>query len=122
VVALAQLGWPSRAFPGCSSCLVLNDGAPPLMAKSKSEPIPSNFEDALTQLDSIVEDLEGDAVPLADLVNQYDRGMKLLEACQLKLDEAKQRVATIGKSANHKSASPTDLPESPAEDVNDELF
>ena len=45
------------------------------MAKSKSEPIPSNFEDALSQLDSIVEDLEGDAVPLADLVNQYDRGM-----------------------------------------------
>ena len=92
------------------------------MAKSKSEPIPSNFEDALSQLDSIVEDLEGDAVPLADLVNQYDRGMKLLEACQVKLDEAKQRVATIGQPANQESASPTDLPESPSEDVKDELF
>ena len=92
------------------------------MAKSKSEPIPSNFEDALSQLDSIVEDLEGDAVPLADLVNQYDRGMKLLEACQVKLDEAKQRVASIGQSASVESASPTDMPESPSEDVNDELF
>ncbi len=66
------------------------------MAKSKSDPIPANFEDALSQLDMIVEDLEGEAVPLADLVNQYDRGMKLLEACQVKLDEAKWfKVANI---------------------------
>ena len=43
------------------------------MAKYKSDPIPANFEDALSQLDMIVEDLEGEAVPLADLVNQYDR-------------------------------------------------
>ena len=92
------------------------------MAKSKSDPIPANFEDALSQLDMIVEELEGEAVPLADLVNQYDRGMKLLEACQVKLDEAKQRVATIGQSANQDSVSPTDVPESPSEDVKDELF
>ena len=92
------------------------------MAKSKSDPIPANFEDALSQLDMIVEDLEGEAVPLADLVNQYDRGMKLLEACQVNLDEAKQRVATIGQSANQDSVSPTDVPESPSEDVKDELF
>ncbi|NCF88626.1 MAG: exodeoxyribonuclease VII small subunit [Verrucomicrobiaceae bacterium] len=92
------------------------------MAKSKSDPIPANFEDALSQLDMIVEDLEGEAVPLADLVNQYDRGMKLLETCQVKLDEAKQRVATIGQSANQDSVSPTDVPESPSEDVKDELF
>jgi exonuclease VII small subunit len=48
--------------------------------------------------------------------------MKLLEACQVKLDEAKQRVATIGQSANQDSVSPTDVPESPSEDVKDELF
>lgn len=88
------------------------------MAKPKSEPIPSNFEDALSQLDTIVDNLEGESVPLAELVNQYDRGMKLLDACQTKLEDAKQRVATISQSAKVTA----DETESPAEDVNDELF
>ena len=89
------------------------------MATSKSEPIPSNFEDALAQLDTIVDALEGDAVPLDELINQYDRGMKLLDACQGKLEEAKQRVSSIGQSAN---PSASDEAEPPSEDVNDELF
>ena len=87
------------------------------MAASKSEKIPANFEDALSQLDTIVEALEQDSVPLADLIGQYDRGMKLLEACQAKLEEARQRVTTIGQSYGHEGAD-----EPPAEDANDELF
>ncbi|MFT5404422.1 MAG: exodeoxyribonuclease VII small subunit [Verrucomicrobiales bacterium] len=87
------------------------------MAASKSEKLPTNFEDALSQLDTIVEALEQDSVPLADLISQYDRGMKLLETCQTKLEEARQRVSTIGQTDGHEGAD-----EPPAEDANDELF
>lgn len=69
----------------------------------------------MSQLDSIVESLEGEGVPLTDLINQYDRGMKLLEACHTKLEEAKQRISSIGKTSESDS-------EPLAEDVNDELF
>ncbi len=85
------------------------------MAESQPETIPESFEEALSQLDSIVESLEGEGVPLTDLINQYDRGMKLLEACHTKLEEAKQRISSIGKTSESDS-------EPLAEDVNDELF
>ena len=89
------------------------------MAKSNSDPTPTNFEDAFSQLDVIVENLEKDGVPLADLVSQYDRGMKLLEACQTKLEAAKQRVASI-RSSYQSTADDFESPK--AEDINDELF
>ena len=90
-------------------------GLPFCMAKSQPEPIPESFEEALSQLDSIVESLEGDGVPLTDLINQYDRGMKLLESCHTQLEEAKQRVTTIAATYGNES-------EPLAEDANDELF
>ena len=91
------------------------------MADPQPETIPSSFEDALSQLDSIVESLEGDGVALTELINQYDRGMKLLEACHTKLEDAKQRVATIGKT--YGAALENDSSQPPeAEDENDELF
>ena len=83
------------------------------MADSEPETIPESFEEALSQLDSIVESLEGDDVPLTDLINQYDRGMKLLDACQTKLEEAKQRVSVIGQPEGDEPL---------AEDEHDELF
>ena len=88
------------------------------MAAPKSEKIPANFEEALSQLDSIVDALEQDSVPLADLIGQYDHGMKLLEACHKKLEEARQRVTAIRQSYGNEGAD-----EPPADDdANDELF
>ena len=94
------------------------------MATSKTKSIPSNFEDALSELDDIVSALEEDAVPLAELVRQYDRGMKLLSACQGKLDEAKQRVEVIGQKqlpTRDDNDAGSEFP-SPTQDENDELF
>ena len=62
-----------------------------------------------------MESLEGDGVPLTDLINQYDRGMKLLESCHTQLEEAKQRVTTIAATHGNESEPLT-------EDANDELF
>jgi exodeoxyribonuclease VII small subunit len=90
------------------------------MANSAPENTPTNFEDALSQLDAIVESLEEEGVPLTDLINHYDRGMKLLEACQSQLENARQRVATISKTYGD-AVSDTDS-ESEAEDLNNELF
>ena len=57
------------------------------------------FEEALTELDQIVDALETDTIPLEDLVNHYDKGMNLLGQCQTKLQQAKQRVETINREA-----------------------
>lgn len=88
------------------------------MADPQSQNTSPSFEEALAQLDAIVESLEEDGVPLTDLVEQYDRGMKLLEACHTKLQEAKQRVTTIARS--YRDAAEDS--ETPDEDANDELF
>lgn len=95
------------------------------MADSQIETIPDSFEEALSQLDSIVESLEGEGVALTELINQYDRGMQLLDACHTKLEDAKQRVETIGKAHGANATiedDPNHDPENPAEDLNDELF
>ncbi len=57
------------------------------------------FEEALTELDEIVDALETDTIPLEDLVNHYDKGMNLLGQCQTQLQHAKQRVETINREA-----------------------
>ncbi len=85
---------------------------------------PSNFEDALSQLDDIVESLEEKGVPLTDLIDQYDRGMKLLESCQSQLENARQRVATISQAYLEAVGSDEagEVAELPSEKLNDELF
>lgn len=93
------------------------------MAKSKKADVNNlSFEDALSQLDTVVESLEGEVGSLASLVDQYDRGMKLLEHCHRQLSDAKQRVVKINDAYEAivtESTSPTELS---AEDQSDELF
>ena len=98
------------------------------MAKPKKEKLPTNFEDALSKLDTIVETLEGEAIPLHTLVDNYELGMKLLQGCRTQLTDAKQRVTKINESyrlvvqANQDDTDDDDEPELSAEAANDELF
>lgn len=61
----------------------------------------TSFEDELAALEKIVAGLEGGDVPLSQLVERYEAGMKHLKNCQAKLAEAELRIEQLrGVSAD----------------------
>ena len=54
-----------------------------------------SFEDALAELEQIVRRLEAGQVKLDGAIQSYERGAQLKRHCELKLNEAQQRVDRI---------------------------
>ncbi len=54
-----------------------------------------SFEDAMKELESVVNRLESGDVPLDDSIKLYERGAALKAHCQKKLAEAEEKVAQI---------------------------
>ncbi|WP_019088451.1 exodeoxyribonuclease VII small subunit [Acetobacter ascendens] len=54
-----------------------------------------SFEDALSELEKIVRDLEGGQLKLEDAITAYERGAALRQHCEAKLSEAEARVQAI---------------------------
>ena len=54
-----------------------------------------SFEEALNQLEAIVERLESGTVDLDKAVDAYARGMLLKQHCQARLEEARLKVEKI---------------------------
>ena len=50
-----------------------------------------SFEDAINELEKIVDELEGNEISLDEAVNAYERGSKLKNICQERLNEAKMK-------------------------------
>ncbi len=64
------------------------------MPKAKSEK-ELTFEEALSELESIVEDMEGGQLPLEKSLSAYKRGAELLQFCQRQLQDAQQQVKVL---------------------------
>ena len=58
------------------------------------------FENALKELEQIVEQLEDSELPLDDALKLFERGIKLSQFCSAKLDDAEQKVELLIKGAN----------------------
>ena len=54
-----------------------------------------SFEDALRALETIVRQLESGEVPLEDSISLYEKGDKLRQHCQKRLDAAQARIERI---------------------------
>lgn len=54
-----------------------------------------SFDQALTELEGVVQRLEGTALSLEETVALYQRGRMLAEHCQRLLDEAELRVSRL---------------------------
>lgn len=61
------------------------------------------FEDALKQLEDIVQQLEGGAVALDKSIELYERGEKLKAHCEKLLTSAEARIEKIRLSADGKA-------------------
>jgi exodeoxyribonuclease VII small subunit len=68
-----------------------------------------SFEDALRELEGIVETLEQGRGSLDDAIAAYERGAVLKKHCQKKLDEARLKVEKIRLDESGQPAGTTDL-------------
>ena len=74
------------------------------------------FEEALKKLESIVEAMEGEELPLETLLAKYDEGTRLARICQEKLSEADLKIQQVEKNAaGEMKLKPVPLPESSGE-------
>ncbi len=58
-----------------------------------------SFEEALQKLESVVEAMEADDLPLETLLAKYEEGAKLVKTCQEKLAEAELKIQQLDKTA-----------------------
>ena len=54
-----------------------------------------SFEDAVKKLESIVEEMESDELPLDKLLVRYEEGAKLVKTCEEKLQSAETRITQL---------------------------
>jgi exodeoxyribonuclease VII small subunit len=58
------------------------------------------FEEALQKLESIVESMEADDLPLDTLLKRFEEGTKLAEHCKEQLTEAELKIRKLEKNAD----------------------
>ena len=70
------------------------------MAKQSSDKDqPFNFEQALSELEKLVEKLEQGELPLEQALEQFEQGVKLTRRCQTALKEAEHKVEVLLQEA-----------------------
>jgi len=57
------------------------------------------FETALGELETIVGEMENGELPLDQLIERYEEGMKLVKLCNAKLAEAEQKIEVLTRQA-----------------------
>ncbi len=57
-----------------------------------------NFEQAITELESIVEELEQGDISLEESINKFEKGMKLSKLCDDKLNQLEQKMKKLVKT------------------------
>ena len=63
----------------------------------KAENLP--FEDALKRLETIVEAMESEDLPLETLLARYEEGTRLAKVCQAKLADAELKIQKLEKNS-----------------------
>ena len=66
-----------------------------------------SFEAAMSELETVVGQLESGNVPLEDSIKLYERGDALKKHCEAKLAEAEEKVAQITLDADGNATGAT---------------
>ncbi|MDP6153718.1 MAG: exodeoxyribonuclease VII small subunit [Phycisphaeraceae bacterium] len=59
---------------------------------SKSQP---TFEQAVEQLEQIIDQIESGEIGLEDALKSYEQGAKMIKRCQSIIDKAEKRIAEL---------------------------
>ena len=71
------------------------------------EPKPvASFESGLTELESVVKQLESGDLPLEKALELFEKGMQLSETCRRQLEEAETRVEILTRRGSGVQAEP----------------
>ena len=72
------------------------------MGKTEIDPEPENisFEEALANLEEIVQRMESGDAPLDSLVQNYEKGVKLLKICRDKIEGAEMKIKEAQTSSD----------------------
>lgn len=65
---------------------------------SKKSPV-ANFENSLSELETLVEQMENGNLSLEETLQHFERGVQLTNLCQKALSEAEQKVETLQSKA-----------------------
>ncbi|HEB95466.1 MAG TPA: exodeoxyribonuclease VII small subunit [Sedimenticola thiotaurini] len=76
------------------------------MAKKESDTL--SFEQALSELESLVETLERGELSLEDSLKTFERGIELTRTCQQALKEAEQKVEILSGTTPEAGLEPFD--------------
>jgi exodeoxyribonuclease VII small subunit len=60
------------------------------------------FEQAMKQLEQIVQDLESGDIPLEKAIKKFEEGIQLSKYCTEKLDESEKRITILMQDATGK--------------------
>jgi exodeoxyribonuclease VII small subunit len=72
----------------------------PSKVAGQNNPVASpSFEDALKNLENIVEAMEAGDLPLETLLTKYEEGAKLAKICREKLADAELKIQRLEKTA-----------------------
>ena len=58
-----------------------------------------SFEEAIKNLETIVEEMESNDLPLENLLARFEEGTKLAKVCQTKLADAELKIQQLEKGA-----------------------
>ncbi|MFM7697732.1 MAG: exodeoxyribonuclease VII small subunit [Limnohabitans sp.] len=80
----------------------MTKAAKPSAAQAPNEAVPASYEDSLLELEQLVARMESGQMPLADMLQSYQRGAFLLSHCraQLQTVEAQIQVLEAGSLKN----------------------
>jgi exodeoxyribonuclease VII small subunit len=62
-------------------------------AEARDDELP--FEEALKKLETIVEAMESDELPLETLLARFEEGTRLARSCQARLTEAERKIQQL---------------------------
>lgn len=61
---------------------------------------PLNFENAINELEQIIQNIEVNQIDLESALNQYKHGMGLVKFCQEKLQDVEQKIKILDIESN----------------------
>ncbi len=67
----------------------------PRQSPSATPPTPVRYEDALAELERLVQRMEDGQLPLDQLLDNYRRGAELLESCRSRLAAIEEQVKVL---------------------------
>jgi exodeoxyribonuclease VII small subunit len=66
-----------------------------MTAKTPMQADPTSYEEALAELERLVQAMEGAQLPLDSLLESYRRGAQLLDYCRTRLQAVEQQVKLL---------------------------